>query len=84
MEINKSAPILSRLHLTDPQIGWFLGAGALERCIDFDTLKSISSMGVNDFVGHLGSHLAQVSNQSIISSFYFVSQVFELILYAYI
>lgn len=57
MEINKSAPTL-----TDPRVGWFLGDGFFERCIDFDTLKSISSTSVNDTLGLLGSHLAQVSN----------------------
>lgn len=35
----KSAPVLSGLHLSDPRVGRFLGGDALQRCIDFDTLK---------------------------------------------
>lgn len=66
VEINKSAPILSGLHLSDPGVGRFLGGGALLRYINFDTLRSISSMGTNDSVGHLGSHLVQASTQTII------------------
>lgn len=65
VEINKSAPALTGLHLTDPQIGRFMGHDVLERCIDSDTLRSISSIGVNDSLGLLSSHLAQANSYII-------------------
>lgn len=65
VEINKSAPALTGLSLSDPRVGQFMGDGVLERCIDFDTLRLISSVGDNDSLGLLGSHLSQVSSRTI-------------------
>lgn len=65
VEINRFAPPLTDLQLTKPRIGRFLGGGALHRCIDSDTLGAISSMGVNDSLGHLGELLAQVSHSTL-------------------
>lgn len=61
IEINKSAPSLTNLDLENPRVGRYLRDGVLERCIDVDTLQAISSAGVNDTLGLLGSHLAHVS-----------------------
>lgn len=59
-EISNSAPPLSNLQLADPKVGRFLGVGALNRCLDPDMYRSISSMNVNDSIGHLGAYLSQV------------------------
>lgn len=80
-EINKSAPILSGLHLHNLQIGRFLGDGVLERYIDFDTLKSISRNGVNDTLGLIGSHLTQVNEYMII--LIWVTYFYKLTIFIY-
>lgn len=62
VEVGKSALVLRGLRLTDPRMGRFIGDGVVERCINFNTLKSISSIRVNDSLGLFGAHLAQVNN----------------------
>lgn len=59
-ELQGSAPPMTKLWLSDPRVGYFLGVGLVHRCIDLDTLKFLSSSGVEDTLGGFGAHLSQV------------------------